>query len=74
MHALQLLTIATWKKGGEVNPLSPSIHIQILQTNLHTLYISLKNWENLMIDQGIFSRVIILLILITYLLTVYGYC
>ena len=27
-----------------------------------------------MIDQGIFSRVIILLILITYLLTVYGYC
>ena len=27
-----------------------------------------------MIDQGIFSRVIILLILITYLLTLYGYC
>ena len=25
-------------------------------------------------DQGIFSRVIILLILISYLLTVYGYC
>ena len=30
--------------------------------------------ENLVIDQGIFSCVIILLILITYLLTVYGYC
>ena len=28
--------------------------------------------ENLLIDQGIFSYVIILLILITYLLTVYG--
>ena len=27
-----------------------------------------------MIDQGIFSQVIILLILITYLLTVYRYC
>ena len=27
-----------------------------------------------MIDQGIFSWVITLLILITYLLTVYGYC
>ena len=27
-----------------------------------------------MIDQGIFSQVIILLILIMYLLTVYGYC
>ena len=27
-----------------------------------------------MIDQGIFSQVIILLILITSLLTVYGYC
>ena len=30
--------------------------------------------ENLIIDQGNFSCVIILLILITYLLTVYGYC
>ena len=27
-----------------------------------------------MIDQGIFSWVIILLLLITYFLTVYGYC
>ena len=32
------------------------------------------SWENSIIDQGIFSYVIILLILITYLLTVYGYC
>ena len=30
--------------------------------------------ENLIKDQGIFSWVITLLILITYLLTVYGYC
>ena len=30
--------------------------------------------ENLIVDQGIFSYVIILLILITYLLKVYGYC
>ena len=29
--------------------------------------------ENLLKDQGIFTAVIILLILITYLLTMYGY-
>ena len=46
------------------NPLSPSIHIQILQTDLYTfpLRISL---ENLIKHQGIFSLVIILLILTT---------
>ena len=55
------------------NPLSPSIHIQILQTDLHTFPWRISR-ENLMIDQGIFSWVIILLILITYLLTMYGYC
>ena len=32
------------------------------------------SWENLIIDQGIFSWVIILFILIKYLFTVYGYC
>ena len=55
------------------NPLSPSIHIQILQTDLHTFPLRIS-WENLIKDQGIFTWVIILLILITYLLTMYGYC
>ena len=42
-----------------LNPLSPNIHIQIPQTDLHT--IPLRNiWENLMADQSIFSLVIIL--------------
>ena len=33
------------------NPLSPNIHIQILQTNLHTFPLRIS-WENL---KGIFS-------------------
>ena len=38
-------------------------------------YISLEiSWESLLKDQSIFSLVIILLILITYLLTMYRYC
>ena len=61
------------EKWITLNPLSPSIHIQILQTNLHTFPERISR-ENVIIDQGIFSRVIILLILITCLLTVYGYC
>ena len=56
-----------------INPLSPNIHIQILQTDLYTFPLRMS-WENLIIDQGIFSCVIILWILITYLLTGYGYC
>ena len=52
-------------KGTKIclNPLSPNIHLQILQTDLYTfpLRISL---ENLIKDQSIFSWVIILLILI----------
>ena len=52
-------------------PLSPSIHIQILQTDLLTFPYRIS-WENLFKDQIIFSWVIILLILITYLFTVYG--
>ena len=48
-----------------LNPLSPSIHIQILQTDLHTFPFRIS-WENLIKDQGIFSLVIILLILITF--------
>ena len=54
-----------------INPLSPSIHIQILQTDLHTFSYRIS-WENLFKDQSIFSWVIILLILITFLFTVYG--
>ena len=46
------------------NPLSPNIHIQILQTDLHTSTLRISR-ENLIKDHGIFSMVIILLILIT---------
>ena len=46
------------------NPLSPNIHIQILQTNLYT-FPSRMSWENLIKDQSIFFLVIILLPLIT---------
>ena len=41
-----------------INPLSPSIHIQILHTDLHT-FPSTISWENLLSDQSIFSLVII---------------
>ena len=58
---------------ASLNPLIPGIHIQILQTDLHT-FPQRISCGNLIIDQGIFSWVIILLILITYLLTVHGYC
>ena len=47
-----------------INPLSPNIHIQILQTDLYTSPWTIS-WENLIKDQSIFSMVIILLILIT---------
>ena len=47
-----------------INPLSPNIHLQILQTDLYT-FPSRISWENLIKDQGIFPWVIILLILIT---------
>ena len=43
---------------------NPNIHIQILQTDLHTCPLRIS-WENLIKDQGIFSMMIILLILIT---------
>ena len=48
-----------------VNPLSPSIHTQILQPDIHTFPLRI-NWENLIVDQSIFSLVIILLVLITF--------
>ena len=47
-----------------INLLSPNIHIQILQTDLHTFPLRIS-WENLIKDHGIFSMMIILLILIT---------
>ena len=47
-----------------VNPLSPNIHIQILQTDLHTFPLRIT-WENLIKDHVIFPLVIMLLILIT---------
>ena len=56
-----------------INPLSPSIHIQILQTGLYTFPLRI-GWENLIIDQGILSWIIILLILIVNLSLEYGYC
>ena len=56
-----------------INPLSPSIQIQILQTGLYTFPLRI-GWENLIIDQGILSWIIILLILIVNLSLEYGYC
>ena len=50
------------------NPLSPNIHIQILQTDLHIFPLRIS-WENLIKDQGIFALVIILLTLIVTLIT-----
>ena len=46
------------------NPLSPNIHIQILQTDLHTFPLRIS-WENLIKHHGIFSFVIILYIFTT---------
>ena len=43
------------------NPLSPNIHIQILQTDLHTFPYRMCK-ENLIKDQSVFPLVIILLI------------
>ena len=56
-----------------INPLSPNIHIQILQTDLHTFPLRIS-WENLIKHQGIFSFVIIFYILTTLSLDMYGHC
>ena len=57
-----------------LNPLSPNIHIQILQTDLHTFPLRIT-WENLIEHQGIFSFLIIFFIFSQpYLLTMYGHC
>ena len=50
--------------GQQLNPLSLSIHIQILQTDLHTFPLRFSR-ENLIKHQGIFSFVIIFYILTT---------
>ena len=47
------------------NPLSPKIHIQILQTDLNTFPYWIS-WENFFKDQSIFSEVIILFIVINF--------
>ena len=47
------------------NPLSPSIHIQILQTDLRAFPLRIS-WENLIKHQGIFSFMIIFYILTTF--------
>ena len=44
--------IGAWR-DNIFNPLSPNIHIQILQTDLYT-FPSRISWENLIKDQGIF--------------------
>ena len=48
----------------QFNPLSPSIHIQILQTYLHTFLLRIS-WENLIKHHDIFSFVIIFYIITT---------
>ena len=48
-----------------LNPLSPNIHVQSLQTGLYTFPLRISR-ESLIKDQGIFSLVIILLTLITF--------
>ena len=59
-------TVSWFVSGSSMvfNPLSPSIHIQILQTDLHTFPLRIS-WENLIKHQGIFSFVIIFYILTT---------
>ena len=47
-----------------LNPLSPSIHKQILQSDLHTFPLRIS-WENLIKHQDVFSFVIIFYILTT---------
>ena len=57
-------TIESCHGGDLLNPLSPNIHIQILQTDLYTFPYRMSK-ENLIKDQSIFPLVIILFILIT---------
>ena len=57
-------TIESCHGGDLLNPLSPNIHIQILQTDLYTFPYRMSK-ENLIKDQSVFPLVIILFILIT---------
>ena len=50
--------------GLSLNPFSPNIHIQILQTDLYTFPYRMSK-ENLIKDESIFPLVISLFILIT---------
>ena len=51
------ICILIWGAGIRFNPFSPNIHIQILQTDLHT-FPSRMCWENLFQDQSICFLVI----------------
>ena len=63
-------SIESWNSTGlcwyinNINPLSPNINIQILQTDLHTFPLRIS-WKNLIKHQGIFSFMIIFYILTT---------
>ena len=59
-----MMVYSLYKNWNVFNPLSPNIHIQILQSDLYT-FPSRMSCENSIKDQGIFPWVIILLILIT---------
>ena len=48
-----------------INPLSPNVHIQILQTDLHTFPYRIS-LENLIKDQRFFPLVIFILLLISF--------
>ena len=56
-------TVTATEKSANI-PLSPNIHILFLPTDLHTFPLRIRR-ENLIKDQGIFSLVSILLLLIT---------
>ena len=57
-------TIESCHGGDLLNPLSPNIHVQILQTDLYTFPHRMSK-ENLIKDQSVFPLVIILFIRIT---------
>ena len=52
-HLFISYLISKQARLNAINPLSPDIHIPILQTALHT-FPSWMSWENLIKDQGIF--------------------
>ena len=59
LHTMGPFPCVKWSKLHthelhKVNPLSPNIQIQILQTGLYTFPLRIS-WDNLIKDQGIFS-------------------